>query len=514
MDSLVHGTLLLLGAGILTRVLGFFGRVLVARTLGPQGMGLLAMSGAVFWLAVTVATAGMSVAVSRVVADRAATRPHTLRHVMRSSATAVTGLSVAIALVLGSAAWPLRHLLFADTRAVYPLLAQLPALVCIAGSVVWRGVFLGLRRMAAPAAASVLETLVRLACLFTVVPYLFRHGLPPWLPAGIAGGATGTALAFTAGEAAGLLCLVAWPIRLPRSEAEPAGADPRPLWPELVRVAVPVTLTRVLSAVGDFLDAALIPRRLELAGLSRRAATSFLGSLTGLALPLLAFPLVITGAMSQNLVPAVAEAWAKGDVRRVRRHAERALAVTVALALPTTAVFLTEGRALAQVLYGQPEVGSLLAQLAVPFPLVYLEMVLTAILRGMDAATVPTVNGLVGSATRLLVIYVATPVPTIGPFAVVLAVALDMAISFALNLVSLARRLDLVIPLRAVVIRPLLASALLAGVLLLGQQTLARAGVPDAPRLVLATAAACAAYAAVLAATGGLPGGASATGGK
>ena len=68
--TIVHGALIVLAASLITRILGFVFRVYISNQLGAEGMGLYQLVLSLYMLVVTFATSGISVAVSRMVAEQ------------------------------------------------------------------------------------------------------------------------------------------------------------------------------------------------------------------------------------------------------------------------------------------------------------------------------------------------------------------------------------------------------------------------------------------------------------
>lgn len=447
----MRGTLILLAAGLFARVLGFFYRIMLARELGAQGMGLLSLVQPVIFFAVTLATAGLPVAISKIVAERAAVKPQAVREVLRTSLVFVLITSTALTIILLLLARPVAHGLLTDPRSYLPLLSLIPILGIISLSVVYRGYFQGLQQMTPTAIAQAVEQVVRLLLVLWLLPHFLARG--------VAYAAAGAGLALVLGELAGLIVLyISYRVTQPLKGIKDGPPDPSGTLREIMAISAPVTLTRIVASITDLADTAVIPRRLMAAGFTRDAATAFFGNLYGMAMPLLFFPTVFTFALAQNLVPAVSEAFAKGDLGLVRRRSDQAIRLGVLISLPTSAVFLLLGHSLGLLFYGNRAVGDLIVPLALAAPFLYLEVTVSAILRGLGKAAVATVNGLVGSIIRLVIVYSLTANPRIGVAAVIVGIAVDLAVSFFLNLWTLARTSGLTIDLGAWLIRPLLAS--------------------------------------------------------
>jgi stage V sporulation protein B len=496
MSDIVQGTLILFSAGLFNRILGFAYRIALARALGAEGMGLLAMVQPVIFFAVTLCTAGLPVAVSKIVAERAAVAPQRVGQVLQVGLRIVAVLSAAATLLLLLLARFVSTHLLTDPRSFYPLLALTPLLGIVSVSVVYRGYFQGLQRMAPTAVAQVIEQVVRIGFVFFLLHAFVRYGTA----VATASAAAGVVM----GEFAGLLTLLV-AFRLGR--VAPAGPPARPeevraTLVEVSRIALPVTFTRIVASVTEVLDAAVIPRRLEASGYTRAMATAFFGNLYGMAMPLLFFPTVFTFALAQNLVPAVSSAEARRDFPLVRRRSDQAIRLAAYVSFPTSVVFLALGHRLGLLFYGERAVGDLIVPLALAAPFLYLEVTVSAILRGLGLAATATLNGLAGSALRLALVFALTTRPGFGARAVLVAISCDLALSFVLNLRSLMRVTGLTADLGHWLLRPLLASAAMYLALNPARLALEAAGLGAWPGTLAALAAAALVYLAGLWALG------------
>ncbi len=463
--TILRGTLILLAAGLFTRVLGFFYRLALSRIIGAQGMGLIQMVIPVLVLGVSIATAGIPVAVSKMVAERVAQgRRREIGPILRAALALAMGAAALFALALLTLAKPIADNLLPDPRAHLSLLFLVPAIIAISISAVFRGYFQGLQQMTAPAGAQIVEQLVRLAAVFLILPF--------FLPLGSGYAAAGAVAGLTAGEVAGLAVLLlfyhAKPPRaafsVPAAKFNPNPSDPSPhaTW-EIISVSLPITVTRLVSSLAEILDVVIIPRRLEAAGFSRDQSTAFFGVLSGMAVPLIFFPTVLTFSLSSALVPAIAEAAALNDLETVKRRSAQALHFTILIGLPVSTTFLILGHPLGLLFYGSRQVGDFLRILALASPFLYLEQTLTAVFRGLGLATVPMLNSLAGSALRLAVIYFGTL--TFGVQTVLWAVVFDLTLCFALNYRSLGKHLGVLPGMFRNAAAALVASAVLGLVL-------------------------------------------------
>lgn len=69
MSKFLQGTIILIAAGFITKILGFINRIVVARMIGDEGVGLYMMAVPTLSLAITATQIGLPVAISKLVAE-------------------------------------------------------------------------------------------------------------------------------------------------------------------------------------------------------------------------------------------------------------------------------------------------------------------------------------------------------------------------------------------------------------------------------------------------------------
>ena len=141
----LHNAALLTGSGLVLRLLGMGLRVIVAASLGSEGMGLYQLVLAVYSLFVTLATAGVSVAATRLMAEELARSPAEARGMLHCLLLAGAGLGVlALAAQFGLAGLAAKWWL-GDVRAAGALRVSSLGLPWMAVSSVLRGFFIARR---------------------------------------------------------------------------------------------------------------------------------------------------------------------------------------------------------------------------------------------------------------------------------------------------------------------------------------------------------------------------------
>ncbi len=142
MSKFLQGTIILIIAGLITRVLGFVNRIVVARMIGDEGVGLYMMAVPTLVLVITLTQLGLPVAISKLVAEAEALGDrHKIKKILVVSLSITCTLSILFTLGLILFAPVVAKTFFTDSRTIYPLLAIIPVIPIIAVSSVIRGYF-------------------------------------------------------------------------------------------------------------------------------------------------------------------------------------------------------------------------------------------------------------------------------------------------------------------------------------------------------------------------------------
>ena len=197
-QGFLYGTIILVGAGFITKILGFVYRIALSRIIGDEGMGLFQMVFPILIFAVVVTTAGIPVAISKLVSEAEARgEEDRIPTILIVSIFIVLFTSIIISIAIFFGASHIAHILLTDGRTVYALLAITPVIPIIAISSIFRGYFQGRQNMSPYAIAQILEQMVRIFTVIFLAQYL--------LPFGIAYAAAGAMLGMVVGEFVGMI---------------------------------------------------------------------------------------------------------------------------------------------------------------------------------------------------------------------------------------------------------------------------------------------------------------------
>ncbi|WP_019909073.1 stage V sporulation protein B [Paenibacillus sp. HW567] len=437
-QTFIQGTLILLAAGIINRMLGFIPRIILPRIIGAEGVGLYQLGYPFFIVLITIITGGIPLAIAKMVAEAEGEgRPEESRRILHSGLTLSLGLGIFFTiLALLGASW-VSNVILTDRRVYYTFLSMTPMIAIIAVSAVYRGYFQGRQNMIPSAISSVIESVIRIFFMLWLSWML--------LPKGIAYAAAGAMLGVTVGEIVGMLALLGQfyfivkkdkksspsfaeniPAPMPQNQ-QSLSPDTRDysILKRLIGISVPVTAGRLVGSFSYLLESIITARSLALAGIATAAATAQYGSLQGMVIPLLLLPGVLSSSLAVSLVPSLSEAAARKDLPTIHKRMHQALRLAMVTGAPFAAVMYIFAVPLCTLMYGNADTAPMLRMMA-PFALfLYVQAPLQAALQAMDRPGRALINTLIGAVIKILLILTLASQPEYGIYGAIIAIIVN-----------------------------------------------------------------------------------------
>lgn len=396
-----ENAVILTATGLLLRAAGMLLRVYLAGLIGDEGMGLYQLILTFYNLFITLATAGTSVAATRLAADALARSEKSPAALCRALVLGALAVGAAAGAAQYALAAPAARFWLGDVRAVQSLRILAPSLPFMAVGATLRGFFLARRKVRSASLSQLGEQAVRIALAVLLAPAALARG-------GAAAACAAIVFGDTVSEVVSCLWVaLAWR-REQRSFAGHALPPPR-LWRAWDGIVVPVTASRGLGSLLVTAENVLVPGCLTAFLGSRTQALAQFGQLKGMALPLLFFPFSFLATLSSLLLPEIAQAHAAGSRARVRALSARTVLLTVLLAVPAGALFTVFADPLGRLLYRSPEVGFYLRVLGPIMPFLYLEGMVDGILKGLGEQLATFRYSLWNSLLRIVLVLALAP---------------------------------------------------------------------------------------------------------
>ncbi|MEH7106161.1 stage V sporulation protein B [Bacillus sp. JJ1764] len=445
MSKFLKGTFILLIAGLVTRVLGFIYRIVLARSIGEEGVGLYMMAYPTFILVVTITQLGLPVAISKNIAEAEARKDYAeIKKILVVSLATTILLSIIITPALILLAPMLSETLFTDKRTYYPLVAIAPALPIIAISSVLRGYFQGRQNMRPSALSQIFEQVVRIT-LIAVVTKTF-------LPYGVEYAAAAAMGASVLGELVSLIYLLTTfklkkRFKLRKDFFQFVHKGKR-TFNDLMKIALPTLGSRMIGSVSWFFEPIVVVHSLAIAGVLAVEATKQYGALTGYAMPLLMLPSFVTFSLATSLVPAISEANTQKNYKLIEYRLQQALRLTFLTGGLAVIVLYVLADPLMQLMYGSTK-GAYFIRLMAPFFLFYYyQGPLQAVLQALNLARAAMINSLIGAVIKTAVIFFLASQESFGITGAALGIIVGFVLVTVLHFATVLKKITFAIYVR------------------------------------------------------------------
>jgi len=437
--TFVKGATILAVTGISARIIGAVFRIVLAAILGDEGIGLYMYAYPIYSTLLVVSTAGIPVALSKLMAENIALKDY--REALRVFRVALfiltlTGLVITLVLLLGADFFAAS--VVKDMEAVYPLMAISPAIFFVTVMAALRGFFQGQQNMLPTAASQLLEQLVRVGFSIFLVLLL--------LPVGLEYAAAGATSGAAAGGLAGLifLGLFYWRkrgrfLKLSEQQHEHKPASVSRIIHRILSLAIPVTIGGLVVPLISLIDLAVVPRQLQAAGFDLETARALYGQLTGMAGPVVYFPNVVALALSISLVPAISEAFALHDRGLIHSRTAIAVKLTVFFSLPSAIGLYILAEPITVLLFNNAAAGYSLAYMSWSVIPLCIYVTTTGLLQGLGRPIVPALNMLYGGVVKTILAWFLTAIPELNVGGAALASVIGIGVAAALNLYHVNR---------------------------------------------------------------------------
>ena len=461
-QSFIKGAAILAATSIFVKIIGAIYKIPLFNILGDVGKGAFQATYNVYTAILNIATAGVPVALSRMVSSAAAIgNTGLVKRYNRVAMPAfiIIGLAAMISMFVfaGQLAGAMNLSLAAPGIRV---LAPAVFFVCIIS--VYRGYAQGYENMIPTAASQALEVVCKAAFGITITLLLSHAGY------GIENVSAGGIMGVTIGLG---LCipLLAWYKRkIDRSVEQNENSAQLPgalnvFW-QIIKVSIPISIGASFMSIITVIDNSVASGRLQNSlGLTETEASAQLGIYAGgLALYNLPSALIVPVAIS--LVPAIAGALASGRRDDARDIMQSSVKLVNLFALPACAGLMALASPINIVLYGDSRqvAANILIFLGAAAFFVCLQLVTTAILQANGNERLPILTIFIGGVIKIALCYVLVGNPEIGIIGSPIGSVACFIVICALNIILIRLKVSERPKFGNLFIKPVFCSAVMA----------------------------------------------------
>lgn len=434
-QNFIGGAAILTVACVLVKLISACYKIPLGNILGDEGMGHFSAAYNIYSLLLTLSTAGLPLAISKLVAEsRSQGRLNQSRRYFHVGMRLFLLLGVLGAAIMFFFAAPLAQLLH-DSLAVYGIRVLSVSVLCVCVMSAIRGYTQGQNNMYPSAWSQVIEAAGKLFFGLAAAAWLLRAGY------GVEIGAAGAIFGVMVGTVVALLYMLLYLLR--HRHDDPASGD-RPqddgvLLRRILAVGIPITLGATGMSLLTLLDQAVILERLQNAlGYTEKEAVALYGQYT-FGHNLFNLPSSFIPAITMSLIPSVSAAIVRRDHAQVNRIVSASMRIIALFALPAGAGLSVLAKPILLLLYPAQQSAAAAAAyhlqwLGIASIFVCLMLLSNSILQAHGRERVPIVTMLIGGGVKVTMNWLLVGDPNIGIQAAPISTLVCYALIAVLNL--------------------------------------------------------------------------------
>lgn len=455
---MVAGAFSLAMAGLITKILGVIYIVPFQNMAKDEAMGLYQLAYAFYVVMLQVATAGIPLAMSKLISERNATRDFAgADQIYRVGARYLTVIGLAF-FVLMFAGGGIVGSWTGNAESSTAIRALSFALVVVPLMAAMRGYLQGHQSMSESGNSQVIEQFVRVSAILLLVFIAVNMDQEPRVIAAL--GTFGGVL----GAFASLIYLARRVVKLRRENRQkyraPSTEPAKQVFRKILKVAIPISLSSLVLPLSQLVDSMSVTNLLIWGmDMSKEAATAAYGVLTARAFRLIALPLSLATAIGLSLMPAISEAIAEKNTALRNSRVLTSFRLTSFFAFPTAIGILVLAKPIDIAMFQDLKGAETIATVSFMAIFASYELVTTYILQSLGFMYVPIRNMFMGMGLKLILNLILVPIYGINGAAI--ATVVGYILSSLLNFYSVRRLGGMPLPIRDLFIKPLLASVLM-----------------------------------------------------
>lgn len=439
-QNFIGGAAVLTVAVVLVKLISACYKIPLGNLLGDEGMGHFSAAYNIYSLLLTLSTAGLPLAISKLVAEsRSQGRLNQSRRYFRVGLRLFVLLGILGTAIMFFLADPLAMALH-DSLAAPSIRVLAVSVLCVCVMSAIRGYTQGQNNMYPSAWSQVIEAIGKLVIGLLAAGAVLDRGF------GVELGAAGAIFGVAVGTVLSLIYLLLWLLRHRRDDP-PSGDRPESdgaLLRRILAVGIPITLGATGMSLLNLLDQAVILGRLQDAlGFAEKEAVALYGQYT-FGHNLFNLPSSFIPPITMSLIPSVSAAIVRQDHRQVNRIISASLRLIALFALPAgVGLSVLAGPILLLLYPAQPEAAAAAAYhlqlLGIASIFVCLMLLTNSILQAHGREQVPIVTMIVGGAVKVALNWFLVADPNIGIKAAPISTLVCYGLISVLNLAAVSR---------------------------------------------------------------------------
>ncbi len=425
-NKFLTATFILMLGGLITKVLGFFIRIIYTRMVGTEAISLYALVTPTYSLLLTIATLSLPIVISKLISEN---KERSIK--ILANATLITIFLNILTITIIYFTKDLIASVLHDQRASILIMAMALTFPFVSISSILKGYFFGKQNMIPNTISNIIEQIIRIILIYLFIPSLVNKGITESV--------IGFILISIVTEIASILTFLVFipkKVNITKNDLKPDLSTTK----NILNISIPTVSSRLIGNIGFFFEPIILTNILLYSGYSMNYILNEYGAYNAYSIALLSMPSFFIQAISSSLLPEISKFYSNKNLKMVKRRLKQALILSFIVGLIFSSSIYIFRDKLLLTLYNTTDGSNYIRILAPFFVLFYLEGPLMSVLQAINKSKTCMYITLIAILAKLIFMTILS-LCHIGMYSLVIAEIINIIIVVYLSTKAIKKKI-------------------------------------------------------------------------
>lgn len=456
-------------AGIIVRIIGLLYKSPLNTIIGDLGAGYYSTAYNIYTIILLISSYSIPSAIAKVISQKLALNQY-------KNAQKLFYGAIIYVVVVGGLASILTYIfapVLAKGQAATVLKVFVPTIFFSGLLGVLRGYFQARKNMVPTSISQILEQIAN-AVISILAAYLFMRFLAmPDETSQAVFGAMGSALGTGIGVLIGLIFMLFMYLKSRTQFKKDIDEDTtenvdsyKTVFKTIFSIVTPFILSTFIYNCSTSVNMTIYQNvMMEVKGFTETVTITMYGIFAYKAVTVANIPIAMSSAMSSAMLPSVASSFVKGELDKTKKQVDKAINVTMLIAMPCAVGLLVLAKPVMKLLFNQPEsldaASFLLMAIAVTVIFYCISTVTNSVLQGIGKVNIPVIHAAIALVLQVVVLVVLLMLTDLNLYALAIAMIVYSLAMCVLNQIAVKKYLAYKLDVKKAFMKPFFAAAIM-----------------------------------------------------
>lgn len=337
-ENFIKSTLILAIGGFITKILGMFIKIIMARIINPEVLGIYMLILPTFILFINLAQFGMPLALAKLISEG----KNNNKNLIFSAISILIFINIIIIIFILLSTKFISFKLLHNKNTYYAIKSMAFVIPFTTISSICRSYFFGKNKVFPHVMSNIVENIVRILLIVVLTPLIIPYGIK-FIVAFLV-------LYNIISEIFSTIILIFF---IPKKAIiKKNDLKPKKYYiNSILKIGIPNTITKLIGSIGYFFEPIILSNLLLYNNCNIDYITREYGILNGYVIPLILLPSFFTMAISQALLPNLSHEYSNNNIRKIKKRINQAISISLIIGFISTIILITKPKLLLNFLY-------------------------------------------------------------------------------------------------------------------------------------------------------------------